>query len=331
MNSLLSKLVTISGPSGFESEIRAFVKNEISDHVDSMFEDNLGNLIAVKGEKKKDGKTIVVSAHLDEIGIIVTHVDKNGFARFTNLGAVLPRNLVGERVQFLNGAKGVIGNELPLRSDKVPPLSKHFIDFGADSKQNSPVITGDAGVFVGGYEDFGNTIVSKSLDDRVGVYILIEVLKRFKSGPNQLVALFSVQEEFQTKGAITAAYHIQPDIGFAIDVTLTGDMPDKRLMEVELGKGPAIKIKDSGMISDPKIVRWMEDIAVKNKIPFQFEILPQGSTDARSIQISRGGVPSGCVSIPCRHIHSPSEMVNKTDISHAIDLVEKLLSSKVEL
>jgi len=331
MKPLIQKLVETTGPSGFESEVRKLVINEVKNHVDKFEVDDLGNLITYKGEEKDEGITIMLAAHLDEIGIIVTHVDEKGFARFTTVGGVRPRNTAGGRVRFLNGAPGVIGMEGEPEAHKVTEIPKMYIDLGVSNKKDCPVSIGDVASFERTFEDYGDRIVSKALDDRVGVAVLIETLKRLKVGPNRIVGVFTVQEEVGVRGATTAAYGVDPDLGIAIDVTLSGDTPKDDRIQVELGKGPAIKIKDRGMISDPRVVSWMEKEAKRINIPYQLEILLTGSTDARAIQISRSGVPVGCVSIPCRYVHSPSEMIDLNDVENAIKLLVSLLERKVKL
>ena len=177
----------------------------------------------------------------------------------------------------------------------------------------------------------GDKLVAKSMDDRIGCAVAIEALKALKSTPHEVYFVFSTQEEVGTRGAETSAYGIDPDLGFSIDVTGWGDTPSQKGFEMNLGKGPAIKIKDSGMLSDPRIVNWMISTAEKAKIPYQREVLPAGSTDARAMQLVRAGVPVGCISIPCRYVHSPSEMVDFRDVQNAVRLIEVMLSNPVEL
>jgi endoglucanase len=331
MKSLIRKLVETTGPSGYESKVRDVVIDEVKTHVDKHMVDDLGNLITYKGEKTAGGMTIMLAAHLDEIGIIVTHVDDNGFARFTTLGGVKPRNTAGGRVRFLNGASGVIGMEGEPGIHNVTKVPKMFIDLGVSNKKDCPVGLGDVAVFERTFEDLGDRLVSKAMDDRIGVAVLIETLKKLSGGPNQVVGVFTVQEEVGLRGATTAAYGVGPDLGLAIDVTKSGDTPKDESIEVGLGRGPAIKVKDLGMISDPRVVAWMENAAKRIKIPYQLEILLMGSTDAGAIQTSRAGVPSGCLSIPCRYVHTPSEMVDMNDVRNAVKLLVSLLEQQVKL
>ncbi|MBE0411875.1 MAG: M42 family metallopeptidase [Anaerolineales bacterium] len=329
MKSLLQKLTGIPGPSGYESEIRAAIRSEIEPLAEEVRVDNLGNLIAIKKGNDPKGQVIMLAAHMDEIGLIATHIDPNGFVRFTTIGGVFPHSSLAGRVHFLNGSQGVIGQETPADINKIPTFDKMFIDIGATSSKDCPVQVGDLAVFDQPFLDLGDRLVSKAMDDRIGVAILIETLQQIDTSPNTLLFVFSTQEEVGVRGASTAAFSLEPDIGIAVDVTRSGDTPKGVKMEVALGKGPAIKVRDSGMISDPRVVDWMVSTAEKAKLPYQIEVLERGSTDARAIQISRAGVPAGCISIPCRYIHSPSEMVDLKDAVNSVRLLVELLNQKI--
>jgi endoglucanase len=177
--------------------------------------------------------------------------------------------------------------------------------------------------------EMGNRLVAKSLDDRSGVVVLIEALKSIKSTPHDLYFVFTTQEEVGVRGAGTAAYSIDPEIGIAIDVTGTGDTPASLKMAMELGKGPCVKVRDPGLLADPRVVEWMITTAEKAKLPYQREVLLMGSTDARAIQITRAGVMAGALSIPCRYIHSASEMVDYEDLKNSVKLLTAMLSKPV--
>jgi endoglucanase len=328
MKELIRSLVDTTGPSGYEMQVTELVKQLIKGTADEIKVDALGNLIARKGTLKKGGKRIMLSAHMDEIGLIATHVDENGFVRFTSNGGVFPVYLLGSRVRFLNGIEGVIGSESDSR-DQAPAMNKCYIDVGAKDRESCPVKVGDMAIFVRPFVDLGARLVSKALDDRVGVAILVETMKQLKDTPHELYCVFSVQEEVGCRGAMTAAYAVDAELGIALDVTQTGDTPKCKKMEVALGKGPAIKVRDSGMLSDPKVIRWMQETAEKESIPYQLEILDAGSTDARMMQVSRAGMPVGVISIPCRYIHSPSEMVDYQDVLDCVKLLKALLSSPI--
>lgn len=328
MKSLIEKLISTPGPSGYESQIREVVRAEIEAFADEIKVDALGNLIARVGS---GGKKIMLAGHMDEIGVIATHIDENGFIRFSNIGGVFPRYVPGGRVRFLNGPLGVIGSEQLSDPYKVPTLDKMFIDVGATSRENCPVKVGDVAAFERPFTDLGQRLVAKAMDDRIAVAVMIAALRQLKNTPHELYFVFTVQEEVGVRGATTAAFGIDPDLGLAVDVTLTGDTPKGVKMEVALGKGPAVKIKDAGLLADPRVVNWMVETAKSAKIPYQLEILEHGGTDARAIQLSRAGVPAGCLSIPCRYVHSPSEMVDLGDVENAVKLLVELLSKPVTL
>ncbi|MDD5369132.1 MAG: M42 family metallopeptidase [Anaerolineaceae bacterium] len=331
MKELIKRLVEATGPSGYEKDIRELVKKEISRYADEIRVDALGNLIARKGKKTENGMRIMLSAHMDEIGIIATYVDENGFVRFTTMGAVRASTCIGGRVRFLKGSQGVISAERLESNEKTPTFEQLFIDVGASNPQDCPVRVGDVAAFDRPFVDLGNRLVSKAMDNRISVATLIEVMRQLKDSPHELFFVFSTQEEVGLRGATAAAFGVDPDLGFAVDITLTGDTPKTIKMEVSLGKGPAIKVRDSSMLADPRVVRWMVASAEKAKIPYQYEILEAGGTDAHAIQLTRMGVPAGCVSIPCRYVHSPSEMVDYTDVLNTVRLILELVSYPVHL
>jgi endoglucanase len=331
MKALIQKLVEIPGPSGSENLIRQVIRQEIEPYADEINIDALGNLIATKGDISETGLKIMLVAHMDEIGIILTHIDEAGFGRFTTIGGVSPVNCVGGRVRFLDGTSGVIGKEKATNTHNPPTIEELFIDFGVSRRQECPVKVGDVAAFDRPFIDLGARLVSKAMDDRIGVAVLVDTLKRFQKSPHQVYFVFSVQEEVGVRGATAAAFGVDPDLGLAIDVTDTGDTPKGSKMEVSLGKGPAIKIRDSGMLADPRVVEWMINRAEKEEIPYQREVLLKGGTDGRAIQLTRSGVPAGCLSIPCRYIHTPSEMVDFQDVQNAARLLLELLQNPVRL
>jgi len=333
MKALIQKLVETQGPSGYETQIRSVVREEVEPYADALQVDALGNLIVQKGKVSADGIKIMLAAHMDEIGVMVTQVDENGFVRFTTLGGVRPYTCVGGRVKFLNGVSGVIFMEPLDDVSRLPTIEQLYIDLGLSSRQEAPVKIGDVGTFDRPFFDLGKRLVAKSMDDRIGVAVLIETLRQIKSTPHQLYFVFSTQEEVGSRGATTAAFGIDPDLGLSVDVTDTGDTPrrTKVRMEVSLGKGPAIKVRDSGMLADRRVVDWMVRGAENLKLPYQMEILERGTTDARIMQITRAGIPAGCLSIPCRYIHSPSEMVDFEDVQNAVYLLTDLVSHPVKL
>lgn len=335
MKKLLQQLTETFGPSGYEDRIREMVSAEVQGLADEIRVDALGNLIVRKKPSRPNGETkkVMIAAHMDEIGLMVSHVDRNGFVRFSPIGALFGRYILGSRVRFLNGTPGVIGYDRLEKYHEVPSFDKIYIDVGATGVHDCPVQIGDVAAFERPFTEMGGRLVAKSMDDRAGVLVAIEALRALqgKSTPYDLYFVFTTQEEVGTRGAATSAYGIDPDIGIAVDVTPTGDTPNALRMEMALGKGPCIKIQDVGAISDPRVVQWMIRAAEKNRIPYQREVLLIGGTDARAIQSVRAGVPSGCLSIPVRYVHSPSEMIDYEDLQNTVKLLAAILRTPIDL
>ena len=331
MKQLIQKLTETFSPSGYEDAIREVILSEIQPLADEISVDSLGNILARKGKKSAQGKRVMVAAHMDEIGLIATHIDLHGFVRFTTVGIPLARYLLGGRVRFMNGVQGVISSEQSKKFNEIPAPDKMFIDVGATSPKDCPVKMGDVAAFERPFVEMGKRLVAKSMDNRAGVAIAIETMRKLEGGPNEVYFVFTTQEEVGVRGATVSAYGIDPEIGIAIDVTPTGDTPDSIRHEIALGDGPAIKVKDSLMMADPKVIAWMERTAKKAKIPTQREVLTGGSTDARAIQLTRSGVPTGGLVIPCRYVHSPSEMVDFEDVENAVKLLTVMLSTRIDI
>ena len=325
---ILGQLTQLFGPSGSEERVAEFISTQLRPYCDELKTDTLGNLIV---ERHGIGKKIMVAAHMDEIGLMITHIDKKGFLRFTPLGGVRISNLIGQRVKFSKGSVGTIGVE---RLDKPSDfkLDKLYLDIGVATREEAEQLVriGETAVFVGDFIESGSRIIAKALDDRVGCFVAMEALKRTKS-THELAFVFTVQEEIGTRGARTAAYALEPDLAIAVDVTATGDTPKAHPMSVELGSGVGIKVLDHSMITSPQIKRWMASVATELNIPFQWEVLEYGGTDSGAIHLSRGGVPSGVLSIPARYVHSPAEMLDKRDVEAAVELLVALLERPTEL
>lgn len=323
MKELIKKLTEAFGPAGQESKVVEIIKEELEGHVDEMLVDSMGNLIA---HKKGEGKKIMLSGHMDEIGFMVTHIEKTGFLRFTNIGGHTPYTLKGLRVVFDNGTVGVIDSH---RVDSPNDLKfdNMFIDVGAKDKEEAEKLVriGDSCGFYNPTLVTQNRMVGNSMDDRVGCAVLIKVAQELKDSPNDIYYVFSVQEEVGLRGAKTAAYRINPDMGVALDVTPAGDTPEGVKLNVKLGDGAAIKVKDAATISHPIVKNFMIDVAEKNDIKYQLEVLPYGGTDAGAIHLTREGIPSGTISIPCRYVHSPSEMIDLSDMDACVELVKGML------
>jgi len=331
MRELISKLTRVFGPSGAEEQVRQVIRAEVEPLADEIRVDPLGSLIVRKQGNPSAGsgqagvgKRILLGAHMDEIGVMVTYVDEKGFARFTRIGGVHAINCVGGRVLFADGTIGIINVEKKRRDPgKIPTFEQLYLDVGATSRDDCPICVGDSAVFARPFAVQGTRLISKAMDDRVGCAVLIETLRRLENTPHDVYFMF----ETTLSGARTSAYGIDPDLAIAVDLTTTGDTPESRTMAVELGQGPAIKVKDSGMIAHPEVRDLMVEQAKKAKIPYQLEIMEGGTTDAAAMQLARAGVPAGCLSIPCRHVHTPSEMVDERDVENSVRLLLEVVQA----
>lgn len=327
MKDLLGLLTATYGPSGNEDPIRELIENEIKDYVDELSTDALGNLIAVK-KGNGTGKKVMIAAHMDQIGLIVTGIDDKGFLRFSNIGGVSVLNIINRRVKFKDGTCGVVSYESEIDDIKKLTLQKMYIDIGAKNKEEAAerVEIGDVAVYDAPMFASCDRLSACAMDNRVGCAVAIEALKRVKESDHDLYFVFTVQEELGLRGARTSAYGIMPDIGIALDVTLTGDTPNARRMAIKLGQGPAIKVKDSSVISHPMVKNLMIKRAKEANIPYQLEVLEAGGTDSGAIHLTASGVPSGVISVPCRYVHSGQEMIDLRDMMQATDLLVAILN-----
>jgi len=312
---ILKKLTQSDAPSGNENTITELIKSMTHEYADEMFTDVMGNLIV---HKKGNGNKVMFAAHADEIGIVITYIEENGFLRFSDVGGLYTKNLNGRKVRFLNGVVGVISFE---KDNDKNRLAKMYVDIGATSAEAAQklVSVGDMAVFVGEFYRQGDRIISKALDNRAGCYVLIETIKRVKSD-NDLYFCFTSQEEVGLRGARTCAYSINADFAIAIDVTDVGDTPNCPKNACKLGSGAAIKVMDYSVICSPQIREKLVALAKANNIKYQLEVMTEGGTDAGVMLIAREGVLTGGISIPTRYIHSPSEMIDVNDLQNCIQL-----------
>lgn len=334
---LLKQICELPGAPGFEKKIRDFVVREARDLVDEISVDNLGNVIAIKrGKRNPENKRVMVAAHMDEIGFIVTHIDENGFLRFHPLGGFDPKTLTAQRV-IIHGKKDLIGvmGSKPIHvmtqeeKTKLPKLTDYFIDLGMDkSEVEQWVQVGDPITRERELVEMGNCVNCKSIDNRIAVFILLETLRELESPAFDVYATFTVQEEVGLRGAQVSAHQIDPDFGIALDTTIAFDLPGAAAHEkiTELGKGTAIKIMDSSAICDYRMVNFMKTTAAKNNITYQTEILTAGGTDTAGVQrMGKQGAIAGAISIPTRHLHQVIEMANKSDVAASIQLLKACL------
>lgn len=330
MIDLMKKLTGAFGPSGNEETIAQIIREEIEQYVDEIRIDTLGNLIGIK---KGNGKKIMLAAHMDQIGFMVIYIDEKGFLRFTNLGGISVANSIHRRVKFKNGMRGVIGYETEIQDWKDIKLNRMYIDIGASSREEAEkyVSIGDVAVYDSETVEENGKLMGGAMDDRAGCAVLIQTLKDLSQSPHEIYFVFTVQEELGLRGAKTAAYGLNPDIAIAVDVTATGDTPKARTMAVELGKGAAIKVIDRSVLCHPKVKNLMIDTAEKWNIPYQMEVLEFGGTDAGAIHLTRSGVPSGVLSIPCRYIHSANETIDLGDLDNSVKLLTKILERDIDI
>ncbi len=335
---LLADICKTPGASGFEQRIRALVIEEVKPLVDEISVDAMGNVIAIK--KGKSPKKAMVAAHIDEIGFIVTHIDDDGFVRFHTLGGFDPKTLTAQRV-IIHGKEeifGVMGSKpihlmKPEERGKSVQIQDFFIDTGMSKKAVEKLVkVGDPITRERALIEMGDCLNSKSLDNRVSVFILIEVLRALKNKkvPYDIYGVFTVQEEVGLRGAISATHFVDPDFGFGLDTTIAFDVPGSSPHEqvTKLGGGAAIKIMDGSTICDYRMVNYMKEIADKKKIKWQPEILPAGGTDTAALQrYGKSGAIAGAISIPTRHIHQSIEMVHKKDVENCIKLLQASLEN----
>ncbi|RLG92805.1 MAG: M42 family peptidase [Candidatus Hecatellales archaeon] len=342
---LLKRLSEAPGVSGFEYSVSNIIRDELKNHVNSIQTDKLGNLICVK-EGLKEKPTLMIAAHMDEIGLIVKHVDEKGFLRFAKLGGISDHLLLGSRVA-IHTRKGIVYGVIGCKPihlmreeerKQLVPYDKMFIDIGAKSREEAEefgVRVGDPITLERNLIQLKNNLVcGKAFDDRVGCAILIEVLKNSKP-KSRVYGVFTVQEEVGLRGATVSAFSLNPDVGIAIDVTTSADHPEVSEHEspVKVGLGPAILVADGrrdslagGLISNINLRNKLIELAERLKIPYQVEVAEGGTTDATAIHLTQKGIPSCVLSIPTRYVHSFSEVLSLKDAENLV----KLLTAFVE-
>ena len=334
---LLKTLCETPGVSGREDKVRDLVIEELRPLTDEISVDTLGNVIAVK--KGTGGPRVMLAAHLDEIGFLVKYVDDKGFLRVQPVGGWDPRTMVAQRVHIHGfGGQALLGTLMPAAKPihlltaeemaKPPKMEEFFVDLGLPVDEvKAQVEIGDMVTMARTTERVGSNVVSKCLDDRLSVFVMIEALRAVGPHSAEIIAVATTQEEVGLRGATTAAYALQPDIGIALDVTLANDFPgvDGQDQVTRLGEGAALKIMDGSTLSHPKLLRHFRDLAEKHGIKHQLEILSRGGTDAGAIQRSRAGVPTFTLSLPTRYIHTVNEMASIADIEATTALLARYL------
>ncbi|MGB0524442.1 MAG: M42 family metallopeptidase [Flammeovirgaceae bacterium] len=330
---LLEQVCTVPGTSGYEMRIRDFIIKEIDGLVDSIEIDSLGNVYALrKGDANPEQKKVMVAAHMDEIGFMVSHIDDQGFLRFRPIGGFDPKTLTSMRV-VVHGRKDLIGvmgaKPIHLMSaeerNRAVKLEDFTIDLGLPkSEVEKYVAIGDTVTRHQPMLQVGECINMKSLDNRASVFILIETLRNLKQCPYDFYALFTVQEEVGVRGSQVPAHKVNPDFAIALDVTIANDTPGTPTHEkvTVIGKGTGIKIMDGRTICDYRMVDFLKSTADRGGIEWQPEILPFGGTDATHLQkMGKDGAITGAISTPVRYVHQTIEMMHPNDVRGSIELL----------
>lgn len=331
---LLTKLCNAVSVSGDEQEVRAIVTEELRDFADVTKVDAMGNVLVRREGKGLDRVRVMIAAHMDEVGFMIVNDEGDGVFEFRVIGGVDPRQLVGKPVTIgRDHIPGVIGAKAihlttPEERKQVLKVDQLRIDIGPGG--NSKVKVGDRGTFATKLVVLGPSIRSKALDDRLGVFNLIQLVK-YAPDNVDLLAAFTVQEELGLRGAKIAAFSFDPEIGIAMDSTPANDLPDYDGNEntshnTKLGDGPAIYIMDRGTIGDQRLIKWLIESAEAEKIPWQFRQPGLGGTDAGEIHKTRTGVPSVSVSVPQRYLHSPAGLIRIEDELNTLKLIHTALT-----
>ncbi len=332
---LMKELSLAPGISGFETEIEKIIKRELKDVADTIETDKMGNVICTK-KGEENAPTVMLASHMDEIGLMVKFIDDNGYIKFATIGGINDQMLMNQTVTIHSKSGqhiGVIGSKpphvtKPEERNKVIKYDDMFIDIGAKDKEEAEkmVAVGDPITFNALFEEFpNNTIMGKALDNRIGCYVMMEVLKRVNTRAT-VYGVGTVQEEVGLKGARVSSYKLNPDYAFALDTTLSGDHPGIKLEEApcKMGEGPAVVLIDaSGRgIMTPKVIRDMLiEAGEKGNIDYQLEVSDGGTTDGTAIHLTREGIPTGVVSVPTRYIHTPVSVASMDDVEKTIQLL----------
>ena len=333
----LKKLTQLPGIPGHESRIKSFLKDDISAYTDSILEDNLGSLIGVKGNK---GPKIMIAGHMDEIGLIVSSITKEGFLKFQTVGGWFSQVMLAQLWDIHTDQGTIIGvtgtkppHIIPLEErSKAISIESMYIDIGVSSKEEAMEKGVKLGQMITPHNDFYDManpkyMLAKAFDNRIGVYIVTELLKTLTPKQSQFFGTFTVQEEVGLRGAKTSSYMVNPDIAISIDTGVGGDTPGGDANEQTLGKGPQIYLFDRTTIGHPKLRQFMIDLAEKNDIPYQQPFIARGGTDAGNMHLAHDGAPAVSLGIPTRYMHSHYSIVHKDDVENAIKLLKLVVEN----
>jgi endoglucanase len=331
---LLELLCNASGVSGDEGSIRKIVLEQVGSHADDVQVDALGNVLVIRKGRGRKPLNVMIAAHMDEVGFMLTYNDGNGLFRFGTVGGIDPRQLAGKPVWVgKEQVAGIIGTKpihLTTANERKRKISINSLRIDVGPKNKNKVKVGDRATFATKYKRIGPSIRAKALDNRLGVLTLIELVKHAPQNIN-LLAAFTVQEEVGVRGARVAAYALNPDLAFALDCTPAYDLPNWDNEEnvqynTRLGAGPAIYVADRGTLSDPRLVKHLVETAEMEGIPFQLRQPGGGGTDAAAIHRQRSGVPSVSISIPGRYAHTAAGMARISDWKNTLALMHSALA-----
>jgi len=330
---MLKKLTQTFGVSGREGEINRVITEFVSDYADEVRTDGIDNLIVFRAGKGENKKKIMVSAHKDEIGFMVMAIDDNGYLTVRNVGGIDVMASYANKIVFKNGTIGILGLKKG-PGDSKQAVTDMYVDIGASSRKDAEkqVKVGDVACYLGELVKLRNgRVASKAIDDRIGCYIAIQALMQLDNQYNDMYFVFSSQEELGLRGATVASRGIKPDIGVAVDITGSYDVPGASSGNMKIGEGAAIKVMDRSVICDETVVDAMVKICRENKISCQMDILPSGGTDAGAMNISNDGVRTGGISIPSRNGHSPVCVVDMKDVRACIDLLARFADTEIKI
>lgn len=323
----LRQLISAHGVSGEEEQVRGVIRQMAEPYADDITEDVLGNLIV---HQRGGGKKIMLAAHMDSVGVIVTHIEKNGFLRFGAIGGLEPKAIYQTMVRFPNGAMGIIAVD-ENKEEKEFQLSDLYLDIGAKDQEQAKtmVSVGDTAAFAGAVCANGSRVMGPYLDNRAGCAALLEVMKQTQHPTNDLYYVFTTQEEVGMRGAKPAAWSVEPEYALVVDVTCPDDQPGAlHEATTKVGGGAAIKLMDHSVLCHREVVAKLRQLAQERQIPVQDDILKTGGTDAGVIHVSRGGVRTGGVSIPCRYTHSQTELIDLADWEACVHLIQAFCESE---
>ncbi|MDR1962132.1 MAG: M20/M25/M40 family metallo-hydrolase [Gracilibacteraceae bacterium] len=327
---LLHELTAAFGPSGQEDEARRLIADTAAPYADEIREDTLGSLIVLRrgAAGAAPARRVMVCAHMDEIGVMVTHIDEDGFLRFAPVGGFNAARLEGQRLRFQSGLTAVLARQFIEPDRDKTENRRYYLDTGLSPAEIAArgVGIGDMAVFAAEMTETGGTVSGKALDNRIGCFILLEALRRVQS-KHDLYFVFSAQEEVGLRGAKTAAHALEPDRAYIVDATIADDIPRNPVITLRLGRGPAVKVMDRSIVVAPARREEVAALAEAAGLPFQWEIISRGGTDAGPVHLSRAGVPTAGIAVPVRYIHSPAETAAKSDIIMARDLVVRCLEA----